>query len=137
MAVKITTLTLNPALDKSTEVSHLAPEKKLRCSALRLDAGGGGINVSKAIRRLGGQSVAVFPEAGYNGKILCKLLEQEGVETAVVSLEGETRENLSVLETNTNAQYRFTMPGLELSIEQARKCLEIIEKIGPDRKSVV
>lgn len=132
MAVKITTLTLNPALDKSTEVSHLAPEKKLRCSALRLDAGGGGINVSKAIRRLGGQSVAVFPEAGYNGKILCKLLEQEGVETAVVSLEGETRENLSVLETNTNAQYRFTMPGLELSIEQARKCLEIIEKIGPD-----
>ena len=51
---KIVTLTLNPALDKSTSVDHISPENKLRCSAMHFDAGGGGVNVSKAISRLGG-----------------------------------------------------------------------------------
>ena len=48
----IVTLTINPALDKTTHFRGLAPEQKIRCSAPRYDAGGGGINVSKAIARL-------------------------------------------------------------------------------------
>ncbi|HNL39110.1 MAG TPA: PfkB family carbohydrate kinase, partial [Saprospiraceae bacterium] len=71
--MKIATLTLNPALDKSMEVERLVPEAKLRCSAVRLDAGGGGINVSKGIQRLGGTSTAVFPAGGANGARLREL----------------------------------------------------------------
>lgn len=50
----IVTLTVNPALDKSTHFKGLVAEQKIRCSEPRFDAGGGGINVSKAISRLGG-----------------------------------------------------------------------------------
>jgi len=132
MSTKIVTLTLNPALDKSTELSHLVPEQKLRCGPLQLDAGGGGINVSKAIRRLGGQSVAVFPAGGHNGELLNELLEKEGVKVKSLSVLGETRENLSVLETSSNAQYRFTLPGLQISESQADECLDIIKKLNPD-----
>ena len=59
----IVTITLNPALDKSTEIDRLMPEKKMRCAPLKIEAGGGGINVSKAIHELGGESLAIFPRA--------------------------------------------------------------------------
>ncbi|MBC7775093.1 MAG: 1-phosphofructokinase family hexose kinase [Phycisphaerae bacterium] len=132
MPAKIVTLTLNPALDKSTEISHLVPEQKLRCGPLQLDAGGGGINVSKAIQRLGGKSLAVFPAGGHNGKVLCELLKKEGVKTNALPVPGETRENISVLESASNAQYRFTLPGLQISENQADECLDIIKKLKPD-----
>ncbi|MBN8679632.1 MAG: 1-phosphofructokinase family hexose kinase [Chitinophagales bacterium] len=128
---KIVTLTLNPALDKSTEIEQLIPEQKLRCSPMRVDAGGGGINVSKAIRRLGGDSVAVFPFGGQNGMVLCNLLEQEGVSIKALEVVGETRENMAVRESSTNAQYRFTMPGLALTEQDADKCLDIIGQLKP------
>ena len=56
----IVTLTVNPTLDKSTSAQQVVPEHKLRCDVLRHEPGGGGINVSRAIRQLGGESVAFF-----------------------------------------------------------------------------
>jgi 6-phosphofructokinase 2 len=129
---KIVTLTLNPALDKSTEVEKLVAEKKMRCSAMRLDAGGGGINVSKAIRKLGSETVAVFPCGGHNGKILCNLLEHDGVSIQPVQVEGEVRENISVRDLSTNAQYRLTMPGLTVMEKDADLCLERIRSLRPE-----
>ncbi len=46
----ILTITLNPSLDKSTNIHKLIPEKKMRCSHMQVEAGGGGINVSKVIK---------------------------------------------------------------------------------------
>ncbi|MBL7807944.1 MAG: 1-phosphofructokinase family hexose kinase [Saprospiraceae bacterium] len=129
---KIVTLTLNPALDKSTEVDQMIPEQKLRCSPMRLDAGGGGINVSKAIRKLGGETVAVFPCGGHNGNILCDLLHHDGIVVKTVPVDGEVRENVSVRDKSTNAQYRLTMPGLELSENDADQCLAVIGSLKPE-----
>ncbi|MDX1910541.1 MAG: 1-phosphofructokinase family hexose kinase [Saprospiraceae bacterium] len=131
MSVKIVTLTLNPALDKSTETTQLVPEQKLRCTPMRLDAGGGGINVSKAIRRLGGRSIAVFPTGGQNGEVLKRLLLEEGIDIQTIAVEAETRENLSVRDISTNSQYRFTLPGMLLTEKQAEACLEIVRKLAP------
>ncbi len=130
--MKITTLTLNPALDKSTTTVKLQPESKLRCTPLQLDAGGGGINVSKAISKLAGQSIAVFPAGGQNGARLKTILSGLGIDTAVLELEGETRENISVTETSTNNQFRFTLPGMEMSEKEADKCLEIVARQKPE-----
>lgn len=130
--MKITTLTLNPALDKSTTTPAFHAEQKLRCTAFRIDAGGGGINVSKGIRKLGGQSLAVFPTGGHNGKLLQQILDEMGVHLDVLDIAGETRENISVTETSTNKQFRFTLPGIELSEKKADECLEIVAKHQPD-----
>lgn len=130
--MKIVTLTLNPALDKSSEVDRLTPEKKLRCSHLQFDAGGGGINVSKGIRKLGGGSTAVFPAGGQNGRRLLDLLEAAGIATRTLDLPGETRENFSVLERSTNLQYRFTFPGQEVTQPEADACLDLVRRLEPD-----
>ncbi|SLJ96442.1 hypothetical protein [Salegentibacter salarius] len=58
--MKIVTLTLNPALDKSTYIDKLKPEKKLRCEKPTYEPEGGGINVSRAIKILGGESLAIY-----------------------------------------------------------------------------
>ena len=75
----ILTITLNPALDMSTSVDAVRPEDKLRCSAPVLDPGGGGTNVARAIRRLGGDATAFVALAGFRGQQLAALLEAEGV----------------------------------------------------------
>ena len=130
--MKIVTLTLNPALDKSSSIARLIPEQKLRTAAMQTDAGGGGINVSKGIAKLGGQSVAIFPIGGHTGEQLKQLVEAAGITTAVVPFSGETRENLSITDQSTGLQYRFTMPGVALNRQEAEACLEMIRQQKPD-----
>lgn len=122
---------MNPALDKSTSAERLVPEIKLRCTQPQIDAGGGGINVSKGVRKLGGTSIAVFPSGGTTGLLLQSILKDAGIETRVYTVPGETRENFSVTETSTNLQFRFTMPGLALKEQDADACLKIVEELQP------
>ncbi|WP_089939291.1 PfkB family carbohydrate kinase [Candidatus Entotheonella palauensis] len=75
----IVTLTMNPAIDTNASVDHVIPERKLRCTSPRHEPGGGGINVSRAIRKLGGASVTLYALGGPAGQLLQHLLEQEGL----------------------------------------------------------
>jgi 6-phosphofructokinase 2 len=126
---QIVTLTFNPVIDKSTTVQALVPEKKLRCSAPKFEPGGGGINVARAIKKLGGDALAVYPAGSYTGKFFQILMEREGVASKVIDIKNNTRENLIVLESKTNQQFRFGMPGPELAEEEWRQCLKVIEEI--------
>lgn len=127
----ILTITLNPCIDKSSIVNKMKPESKLRCSEVVHEAGGGGINVSKALKRLKVPSVALFPSGGHNGAMLCSLLRKEQIlyhsfETAV-----ETRENWIVLESETNNQFRFTFPGHAIEPEVIERLVEEISSFHP------
>ena len=76
----IPTLTMNPSVDKSALIDRVVPEQKLRCKTPRYEPGGGGINVARAIGKLGGKALAVYPAGRASGQMLQDLLEQEGVE---------------------------------------------------------
>lgn len=130
--MNIVTLTVNPAVDKSTVIDRLIPEQKLRCDPPRFDAGGGGINVSKAIKRLGGKSLAIFTAGGLPGQLLADLVKQEQINTKIIETEQWTRENFVVAETSTNAQYRFGMPGAALSEAETQAILEALEQSEAD-----
>lgn len=125
---KIVTLTLNPAIDKSTIVKSIVPDKKLRCTEPKFEPGGGGINVSRAIKKLGENSTAIYLAGGYSGKYFHHLLNVEEIDSFVVEIEGQTRENLIVLDESTNLQYRFTMPAPEIQEYAWQQCFDIIEK---------
>ena len=128
----IFTLTLNPAIDKSTHVEHVLPEHKLRCATPVYEPGGGGINVSRAIKKLGGETVAFYPKGGPTGELLHKLLNEEKITQHPISTENWNRENFIVVETSTNRQFRFGMPGANLKEEEWKKCLNDI-KNHPDK----
>lgn len=132
---RIFTLTLNPAIDMGVSVDKVEPEHKLRCGQPRREPGGGGLNVTRAIAELGGKSTAVFPAGGKVGDLLkflvgyyCtgKACDQRGV-----PVHAPTRENVIVTETSTGNQFRFNMPGAELSADEAEACLAaLVDGVG-------
>lgn len=126
----IVTLTFSPCIDKSTSVQELLPEKKLKCAPPQLDAGGGGINVSRAIKQLGGETLAIFPTGGYTGKYFNHLLEEAGVPCIPVETKNETRENIIVLDEHNHRQYRFGMPGAPLQETEWQQCLEAVQQVS-------
>ena len=123
----IITVTFNPAIDKSTSVPVLIPEKKLNCALPVYEPGGGGINVARAIKKLGREATAVYLAGGYSGKTFTQLLTDELVDSIVTETRESTRENLIVLETASNQQYRFGMPGPTIRELEWQDCLKSIE----------
>ncbi len=107
----VLTLTLNPALDMATTVAAVVPDQKLRCSEPLLDPGGGGLNVSRAIAALGGESLALVALGGLTGDRLAGLIRRESVPFLALTAPGETRQSLTVTDASTGQQYRFMLPG--------------------------
>ncbi|MFH7015963.1 1-phosphofructokinase family hexose kinase [Flavobacterium sp. FlaQc-47] len=127
----IVTLTVNPSVDKSTHFSGLIAEQKIRCKEPQFDAGGGGINVSKAISRLRGSSLAIFTSGGPVGEMLKDLVKKETVDFEAIETETATRENFIAVDDNTNSQYRFGFTGDVLSDSEIKKILETISNLKP------
>jgi 6-phosphofructokinase 2 len=107
----ILTVTLNPALDLDTTAPEVVPGPKLRCSAPRIDPGGGGVNVSRALRILGGDSRCAVAVGGAIGALLVELLRAEGIDPVAIPIAGLTRQSLAVRSDATGEHYRFVLPG--------------------------
>jgi 6-phosphofructokinase 2 len=127
----IVTFTMNPAIDKSSSVDHVIAERKLYCKAPRFEPGGGGVNVARAIKKLGGESVLLFPAGGLTGHRLKDLLDREGITKRPLPIKGMIRESLVILEESTGQQFRFGMPGPILSDEEWERCLHELSAISP------
>lgn len=130
-AKSILTLTMNPALDVSTSTERLDSSHKLRCSTSRLDPGGGGVNVSRVVKRLGGQTLAIYTAGGPTGEAYRRLMEAERIPALVMPIRGSTRQNFTVDESSTGKQFRFVLEGPELSEEEWNTCLELVAESIP------
>jgi len=124
----ILTITFNPALDKSFTVKELVKGRKLHCSKPVFEAGGGGINVARAIKRLGGEVTALFLAGGPNGEELSRLLDEKNIPFYRVATKGATRENIIVSSCIPAAQYLFDLPGPAVSRAEWERCLEAVRQ---------
>jgi 6-phosphofructokinase 2 len=127
----ILTITLNPAVDKNYTLDRLLPEHKLRVPNPQIDAGGGGINVSKGINRLGGKSTILTLTGGRNGELLKELIKKEDIEMLTIDLKEETRESIVISEQSTNQQYRIVVDGPTISTQTTELLLETIAAMKP------
>ena len=127
----IVTMTLNPAIDKSSSVAHVTAERKLYCKPPRFEPGGGGVNVSRAIKKLGGESMLLYPAGGLTGERLQGLLDEEGLNHRPFPIEGLIRESLVVMEESTGRQYRFGMPGPEFQEQEWEQFLTALSAMDP------
>ena len=124
----IVTITLNPAIDKTASVEAMIPEKKLRCSNMRVEPGGGGINVSKALAKLGRKSLAIFPSGGLNGQLLENFMTDLEIDFKAIPIIDQTRESFTVDESKTGAQYRFVLPGPTISQADIDNIFDLLKK---------
>jgi 6-phosphofructokinase 2 len=122
----ILTLTLNPAIDGSCEAEVVRPIRKVRTSRERYEPGGGGINVSRVVRILGGVTRAVYLAGGATGSVFDALLLEEGVEGLRVPIRDHTRISQTVYERSTGLEYRFVPEGPEVGASEWQGCLDSI-----------
>ena len=128
---QVITVTPSPAIDISTSISRIAPFAKLRCASPQRDPGGGGINVARVVKRLGGEATAIYPIGGATGQLLHRLMEREGVPSLPTTATEETREDFTVFEKTTSQQYRFVLPGAQLSEQEWQQCLTSLANAKP------
>lgn len=127
----IVACTMNPAIDKSSSVAHVVAERKLYCSPPRFEPGGGGVNVCRAVKKLGGESLLLYPSGGLTGKRLQELLHEECLVHRPIPIEEMIRESLVVLEESSGLQYRFGMPGPEIQKKEWEQFLDELAAIEP------
>lgn len=107
----IFTVTLNPALDKTAQAPNFKLDAVTRITELRQDPGGKGINVSKVIKQLGGESVAWAVLGGNTGRGIKASLEDMGISCRAFEVEGETRTNLKVVDPVDDTHTDINEPG--------------------------
>jgi 6-phosphofructokinase 2 len=110
----IVTLTLNPAIDSSCEADEVRPVRKIRTFGERYDPGGGGINVARVIRELGGDALAVYLAGRLTGQAFSHMVDGVGLQHRTVPIRGATRVAHTVYERSSGQEYRFVPQGPEI-----------------------
>ena len=120
---RVVTLTLNPAIDISSEADEVRDTHKTRTYGEAIEPGGGGINVARVLHRLGVDVCATFLGGGMTGKVLDDLLERAGIERRMNAIAGDTRISLTVVERSSGKEYRFVPEGPVVSEAEAEAVL--------------
>jgi 6-phosphofructokinase 2 len=128
--VRVITVTPNPALDIWTTTDKFTTGKKLRCTPPKVDPGGGGVNVSRVLHRLGAETLALFAAGGTVGDRLVAALALENLPSQRIPLAQETRESFSVFEQQTSETLRFVLPGPEMSEVEGSALLERLAEVA-------
>ncbi|MDQ6614870.1 MAG: 1-phosphofructokinase [Actinomycetota bacterium] len=113
----IVTLTLNPSVDRTVEVEALVRGAVLRATSATVDAGGKGVNISRALAANGHPSRAVLISGGAEGAQLAGLLFPLGIEVVNVPVRGAVRANVSIVEPDGTVT-KINEPGPVLSADE-------------------
>jgi 6-phosphofructokinase 2 len=132
MSPRIVTLTVNPALDIAMEASEVRPGHKMRTRDATYDPGGGGVNVSRVVHALGGQTLAILAVGGLTGRFIEQMLVDAGVPCRPVAVPGTTRVSLTVHETASGAEYRFVPEGGVLEPPDVARILSVLDDVQAD-----
>jgi 1-phosphofructokinase len=127
----ILTVTPNPSLDRTYEVPSLDRGEVIRATGERMDPGGKGVNVSRAVAAAGRRTVAVLPLGGAPGALVADLLDAQSIEVARVPVAGATRSNIALAEAD-GVLTKINAPGPELSATERELLLEAVRARSAD-----
>lgn len=133
----IATVTLNPALDQHVEVDNLVLDDTNRWVSFKRQPGGKGINVSRVLRELGGETVAYSFIGGHAGDDIERLLKEEGVHTDFTRIKTEIRSNFIITDLKTHRQTRISAPGPRVTPGEFKKLLDRITGIKPRPQYII
>jgi len=111
----IVTVTMNPAVDETFTVHELLLGETNRIKSTDIDPGGKGLNVGRVVKRLGRPAMVITLIGGSTGEFIRQRLDQEGVDTDLVYIDGPTRVNISILDESTGVQTNLNHEGPEIS----------------------
>jgi 1-phosphofructokinase family hexose kinase len=124
----IVTLTLNPAIDQTLVLDRFVAGDTVRVKSSRLDPGGKGINVSRVVRELGGESVAMGFSPGGLGRYIEQTLKSGGIECDFVHTKGETRTNITIVDEARHVHTILSDPGPQTDARFVEQLLDKLRK---------
>ncbi len=119
----IVSLSLNPAIDLTYELSELIHDQKSRASNTYYDPGGTGINVGRALQTLKANVKTCYITAGKMGEFLDVMIKQELKNTYSLRVDGETRINTTILQSTPFQQYEINALGPSISTDQLEEII--------------
>ena len=129
---RIITLTPNPTYDFAVDADFVEPNRKLRCHSAKSHPGGGGVNVARAASRLGVDVLAILTAGGLYGDAVKGLLGEELVPIRSVPVSGETRIAFHVHDLDKDEEFRFNLPGVEMSVHEVDAFMSALgEEVRP------
>ena len=131
----IFTITVNPCLDRYLYIDKLLLEDTTRVKVTKDYPAGKGIDVSRVIKELDGNSVAISFLGGDNGRKIEEMLDKEGVIYTAVRTTKETRMNTILQEKKV--QYRLSLPGPKISKSDLNQLYETLKLLIRDNDTVV
>ncbi|MBB5520029.1 1-phosphofructokinase family hexose kinase [Amphiplicatus metriothermophilus] len=134
---RIITLTPNPTYDFAVDADFVAPNRKLRCRNPQSHPGGGGVNVARAAVRLRADVLAIITAGGLYGDAVKGLLGEETVPIRSIPVRGETRIAFHVRDLSDGQEYRFNLPGAEMSAAEADAMIAAVEEEAKEGDYVV
>ena len=96
----VVTFTLNPAVDRTINVSKLRVNSVNRVLSAHFDAGGHGINVCRALKVMGTETMACGFIGGQNGRMIKDFLSAASIPYDFIEVPGETRANIKIVEVD-------------------------------------
>jgi len=127
----IATITLNPCLDKYISVTRLEINETNRSRAVVQYAGGKGLDVSRAVHEMGGETMAFGFSGGHEGVTMTTLLAQEGVPYSFIPIANETRSCYIINLTDSSEQIRINTPGPEISMIEVTELVNRVWELIP------
>lgn len=118
----IVTVTPNPSIDRTVSVAQLWRGEVHRATSSRIDPGGKGVNVSRALAAQGRRTVAVLPVGGPEGHLLQELLDAASVGHVAVPVTGAVRMNITVVEPDGTTT-KLNEPGPQLASSEVAALL--------------
>jgi len=125
----IYTITLNPALDRTIWIDRIRDDVSNRILDECSYAGGKSIDVSKVLKNLGMDSIALGFVGGFAGRELEGRLLNEGIQSDFIRVAGETRTNIILHEKETGRQLAFNARGPEIRPSEIMQLVEQLEKL--------
>lgn len=123
----IYTVTFNPSLDYIVDVDNFKLGRVNRTTKEIIYAGGKGINVSMVLKNLGFDSTALGFLAGFTGKEICRLMEEQGVNADFIEVkEGLSRINLKL---RSNEESEINGQGPDIKEKDIRSLYEKLDKL--------
>lgn len=122
----IFTVTLNPAVDKTLSIPNFNIGQVNRVESLRVDAGGKGINVSKTVKELKGESIAFGFIGGKSGEFIKEYLDAIGIKNDFIWINNEIRTNIKIVDTANNTFTDINEAGPTVSPKDLEKIMKKI-----------
>jgi 1-phosphofructokinase family hexose kinase len=114
----IITVTLNAAMDKTLEVPSFTPGRRHRTVDQTTMPGGKGVNIARAIKRLGQPVIATGLAGGATGTRIVEALNDESILNDFVRIVDESRTNTAVLDPTTGLQTEINERGPSVSAQE-------------------